>query len=206
MQSIPPQYFGSLIPVPIFYFYFYCICPLLVFAPYLLFTTHTAGEMDPVFATLRAASGLRRPNRGYSETGSDLALEFGPDEYGDNSASLNMSPVYSSRDFPRWNVKRKGLKRTHEGDKVEIIDSAQSTHLFPGVLWTVIHTKFSSALNHSCLIWHLHVWFQRVFSDALFFPNGLLTFQEKYKHRNNGLFTLHGNVTGTGNRTGNNGY
>ena len=97
--------------LPVFWFSNCCpdftfISILSVLRCILLFTTHTAGEMDPVFATLRAASGLRRPNRGYSETetGSDLALEFGPDEFGpgDNSASFNMSPpVYSSRDFPR---------------------------------------------------------------------------------------------------------
>ena len=84
---------------------------------YLLF--NTAGEMDPVFATLRAASGLRRPgNRGYSETGSETehtldfnpdeygdnsahAVDYNPDDYGDSSASYNMPPSYSSRDFPR---------------------------------------------------------------------------------------------------------
>ena len=68
---------------------------------------YTAGEMDPVFATLRAASGLRRPNRGYSETGSetDQALDFNPDEYGyGDASSYNMSPSYSSRDFPRWKI------------------------------------------------------------------------------------------------------
>ena len=130
--------------------------------------------MDPVFATLRAASGLRRPNRGYSETetGSDLALEFGPDEFGpgDNSASFNMSPpVYSSRDFPRWIVERNGLKRMYEGDKVEIIGSVCQEQSF-------VTCCFMNTLKFSFASPYIHVWYNTRYTgvciDTLFLLTG----------------------------------
>lgn len=80
--------------------------------------------MDPVFATLRAASSMRRP-KGQSESGSEHTLDLNPDEYGDYSAaSYDMPQSYSSRDFPRWKFETDGFtNRTYKGDKVEHIQN-----------------------------------------------------------------------------------
>lgn len=61
--------------------------------------------MDPVFATLRAASAKRRPNqRYYSYDSEQLHMIPDHDEYGDGSASfdydLSPSPYSNQDEFP----------------------------------------------------------------------------------------------------------